>query len=179
MKPVCFMQHWAMVTARRRPLSELTHDTTWPHVIPWWRHQMETFSALQAICAGNSPVTGEFPTKRPVTRSYDVCFDLRLKKRLSKQWWGWWFETQLRPLWRHCDTIGKLWGTWHMKYKVQGVALILCAWKPQSFLSMYTAIMLEMLRTHRKHIVILLPLTIAFNYISVACMLIVTKQTRL
>ena len=51
---------------------------------PWWRHQMETFSALVAICAGNSPVPGEFPTQRPVTRSFDVFFDLRLNKRLSK-----------------------------------------------------------------------------------------------
>ena len=41
---------------------------------PWWRHQMETFSALLAICAGNSPVPGEFPTQRPVTRSFDVFF---------------------------------------------------------------------------------------------------------
>ena len=54
---------------------------------------METFSALLAICAGNSPVPGEFPTQRPVTRSFDVFFDLRLNKRLSKQSWGWWFET--------------------------------------------------------------------------------------
>ena len=69
--------------------------------IPWWRHQMETFSALLAICAGNSPVPSEFPTQRPVTRSFDVVFDLRLNKRLSKQWWGWWFETLSRPLWRH------------------------------------------------------------------------------
>ena len=38
---------------------------------------MEIFSALLAICAGNSPVTGEFPTQRPVTRSFDVFFDLR------------------------------------------------------------------------------------------------------
>ena len=52
---------------------------------PWWRHQMETFSALLALCAGNSPVTGEFPTWRPVTQSFDVSFDLRLNKRLSKQ----------------------------------------------------------------------------------------------
>ena len=64
-------------------------------VKPWWRHQMETFSALLAICAGNSPVPGE------VTRSFDVFFDLRLNKRLSKQWWGWWFETLSCPLWRH------------------------------------------------------------------------------
>ena len=70
---------------------------------PWWRHQMETFSALMAICAGNSPVTDEFPLQRPVTRSVDVFFDLRLNKRLSKQSWGWWFETPSRPLWRHCN----------------------------------------------------------------------------
>ena len=46
---------------------------------------METFSALLAICAGNSPVTGEFPAQRPVTRSFDVSFDLRLNELLSKQ----------------------------------------------------------------------------------------------
>ena len=68
---------------------------------PWWRLQMETFSALLAICAGNSPIPGEFPAQRPVTRSFDVFFDLRLKKQLSKQSWGWWFETLSRPLWRH------------------------------------------------------------------------------
>ena len=45
---------------------------------------METFAALLAICAGNSPVPGEFPKQRPVTRSYDVYFDLRSNKRLSK-----------------------------------------------------------------------------------------------
>ena len=45
---------------------------------------METFSALHALCVGNSPVTGEFPAQRPVTRSFDVFFDLHLNKRLSK-----------------------------------------------------------------------------------------------
>ena len=49
------------------------------HQWSWWRHQMETFSALLALCAGNSPVTGEFPAQRPVTRSFDVFFDLRLE----------------------------------------------------------------------------------------------------
>ena len=44
---------------------------------------------------------GEFPAQRPVTRSFDVFFDLHLNKRLSKQSWGWWFETLSRPLWRH------------------------------------------------------------------------------
>ena len=64
----------------------------------WWRHQMETFSALLAIWAGNSPVTGEFPEQRTVTRSFGTFFDLRLNKRLSKQPWGWWFETPSCPL---------------------------------------------------------------------------------
>ena len=31
-------------------------------------------------------------TQRPVTRSYDVFFDLRLNKPLSKHWWGWWLR---------------------------------------------------------------------------------------
>ena len=44
---------------------------------------------------------GEFPAQRPVTRSFDVFLDLRPNKRLSEQWWGWWFETQSCPLWRH------------------------------------------------------------------------------
>ena len=69
---------------------------------------METFSALLAICAGNSPVTGEFPTQRPVTRSFDVYFDLCPNERLSKQSWGWWFETLSRSLWRHRN-VNEMW----------------------------------------------------------------------
>ena len=75
---------------------------------PWWRHQMETFSALLALVVGNSPVTGEFPSQRPVTRGSDSFFDLRLNKRLSKQSWGWWFETPTRSLWRHCNAFSML-----------------------------------------------------------------------
>ena len=44
---------------------------------------MVTYSTLLALSMGNSPVTGEFPTQKPVTRSVDVFFDLRLNKRLS------------------------------------------------------------------------------------------------
>ena len=73
--------------------------------IPWRRHQMETFSALLAICAGNSPVPGEFPTQRPVTRSFNVFFDLHLNKRLSKQSCAWWFEMLSHPLWRHRNAV--------------------------------------------------------------------------
>ena len=74
---------------------------SWHVFMSWWRHRMETFSALLAICAGNSPVPGEFPTQKPVTRSFDVYFDLRPNKKLSKHSWGWWFETLSCSLWRH------------------------------------------------------------------------------
>ena len=59
--------------------------------------------ALLALCAGNSPVSGDISTQRPVARSFDVFFDLRLIKRLSKHSRGWWFETLSRPPWRHCN----------------------------------------------------------------------------
>ena len=72
--------------------------------ISWWRHQMETYSASLALCVGNSPVTGEFPTQRPVKQSFDVFFDLRLNERLSKQSWGWWFETP-HSIWRQCNVL--------------------------------------------------------------------------
>ena len=63
-------------------------------------------------------VTGhlcKFPTQRPVTRSSDTFFDLRLNKRLSKQWGDWWFETLSRPLWRLRNNVipaGELWGVY-------------------------------------------------------------------
>ena len=69
----------------------------------WCRNQMGIFSALLATCTGNSPATGEFPAQRPVTQNFNVSFDLLLNKRLSKQSWGWRFETPSRPLWRHCS----------------------------------------------------------------------------
>ena len=78
-------------------------------IITWWRHQMETFSALLAICAVNSPVSGEFPAQRTVTRSFDNFFDLCLNKRLSKQSRGWWLETISCPLWRQCNETRDGW----------------------------------------------------------------------
>ena len=64
---------------------------------------MKTFSALLAVCAGNSLLISEFPSKRPVTRSFDVFFDLRLNKWLSKQSRRWWLEMPSCSLWRHCN----------------------------------------------------------------------------
>ena len=46
---------------------------------------METFSALLAICAGNSPVTGEFRAKTPVPWNFDVFFDLGQNERSIKE----------------------------------------------------------------------------------------------
>ena len=64
---------------------------------------METFFALLAICGeGNPPVKGGFPSQRPVTRSFDVFFDLCLSKWLSKQPRRRWFETHRRSLWLWC-----------------------------------------------------------------------------
>ena len=85
----------------------------------WWRHQMETFSALLALYAGNSPVTGEFFSQRPVTRSFDVPFDLRLNKWLGKQSWGWWFETPPGPLWHHHNEWVEQVSEWHVVPQVK------------------------------------------------------------
>ena len=85
---------------------------------------MEKFSMLLAICAGNSPVTDEFPLKRPVTRSFDVFFDLRLNKRLSKQSWSWWFETLSCPLWRNFDVTSVIPSTRGLK---------MSSWSPQTY----------------------------------------------
>ena len=71
----------------------------------WWRHQIETSSALLALCAGNSLVTSESPAQRLVTRSFDVFLDLRLNKWWSKQSWGWWFETPSCSLLRRCNAL--------------------------------------------------------------------------
>ena len=62
----------------------------------------DIFRVTGPLC-GEFTGPGEFPTQRPVTRSFDVFFDLRLNKRLSKQPRGRWFQTQLWSLWRHCN----------------------------------------------------------------------------
>ena len=82
--------------------------------VTWCKHPWVDISVLECSPAmmmspnGNifrvtGPLCGEFTTQRPVTRSFDVFFDLRLNKRLSKQPWGWWFETPSLSLWRHCN----------------------------------------------------------------------------
>ena len=53
--------------------------------VPLWRHRMEIFSVLLALCEGNPTVTGGFPSQRLAMQSFGVYFDLHPKKRLSKQ----------------------------------------------------------------------------------------------
>ena len=83
----------------------LTLPSLYYHQKSLWRHQMETFSALLPICAGNSPVTGEFPTQRPVTRSFNVFFAQRLNQQLSNGNTG--VETPSRSLWRHSNMLSQ------------------------------------------------------------------------
>ena len=90
---------WSQRTILNEPISSCCFTSQ----IYMWRHQLETLSALLALCAGNSPVTGEIAAQRSVTRSFDVFFDLRLNKQLSKQSRGRWFDTPSRSLWRHCN----------------------------------------------------------------------------
>ena len=69
----------------------------------WWRHQMETYSAFLAFVREihrwpvNSPHKGQW---RGALMFSLIC---TLNKQLSKQSWGWWFETPSRSLWRHCN----------------------------------------------------------------------------
>ena len=75
------------------------------------------FGVTGPLC-GEFTGSGEFPTQRPVTRSFDVFFDLRLNKRLSKQPWGWWFETPSRSLLRQCNISDSHWRTLWCEYVV-------------------------------------------------------------
>ena len=65
---------------------------------------MESWECMMTSSNGNifcvtGHLCGEFTTQRPVTRSFDIFFDLHHNKRLSKQSWGWWFATPLHSLW--------------------------------------------------------------------------------
>ena len=73
------------------------------HSMTWWSHQMETFSVVLGLCERNPSAIGGFPTQRPATWSFDVFFELRLNRRLSKESRRRWFEMPLHSLWRHCN----------------------------------------------------------------------------
>ena len=79
--------------------------TWWQNDFSWWRHQMGTFSAQLALCAGNSTVTAEFPPRKASDAELWCFIHLCLNKRLSKQSWGWGFETPLRSVRRHSNVL--------------------------------------------------------------------------
>ena len=88
------------------------------------------FRVTGPLC-GEFTGPGEFPAQRPVTRSFDVFFDLRLNKRLSKQPWGWWFETPAWSLWRHRNAKPSMF-TWHVSINT---ATLRCCQSGQALLS--------------------------------------------
>ena len=66
------------------------------------------FRVTGPLC-GEFTGPGEFPTQRPVTRSFDVFFDRRLNKRSSKPPRGWWLETLSCSLWRQSNAPRPRW----------------------------------------------------------------------
>ena len=69
----------------------------------WWCHQMETFLSLLGLCAGNSPVTGEFPAQRPVMQSFDVFFWHISKEAIMLNLMHWSYIHSSRCyVWRPC-----------------------------------------------------------------------------
>ena len=86
-----------------------------------WRHQRVTFLTLLAFCAGNSRITGEYPAQRPVTRSFDVFFDLHPNKWLNKQWRRWCFETPFRSLRHLCSEYTCVANQWFLKYQCHNI----------------------------------------------------------
>ena len=99
-------------------------------------HNMMTSSNGNIFCA-TGPLCGEFPAQRPVTRRFDVFFDLRPKTRLSKQWWGWW----LRRHRAHYDVIvmSCAWirGFYYICKRVSIVPFKFCGYH-EKFLMIYT-----------------------------------------
>ena len=82
----------------------------------WWRHQMETFSALLALF-GEFTGHQRIPHTKPVTRNFDVFFDLRLNQQWSKQWRRRWFETPSHSLRHHCNAYAvyhRVQGKYHL-----------------------------------------------------------------
>ena len=75
----------------------------WHDDVIKWKHFPRYWSFVRGI--HRSPMPSEFPSQRPVTRSFDAFFVLRLNKRLSKPSRHRWFERPSRSLWRHCNGI--------------------------------------------------------------------------
>ena len=104
-----FVQVFVQNETKRRDKSSallaLCAGNHWWPVNAWWRHQMETFCALLALWGGGGGWVGGGGGGGGVGGGGGEFTGHRLNERLSKQSWGWWFETPSRPLWRHCNGI--------------------------------------------------------------------------
>ena len=88
-------QHCWFVSLCNVTKQNKTSNNTKPNQFrSWWRHQMESFSALLALCARSSLITSEFTSQGPVTRSFHIFFDLRLHQ-------GWVSNRDVSDLRRH------------------------------------------------------------------------------
>ena len=105
---VAHEQLWYWPLTMNRPLPSTTTELRWKeymHFFSWWRHQMETFPALLAHCAGNSPIPVDSPHKGQWRGALMFSLICAHNKRLSKEPWGWWFKTPSGSLWRHCNVL--------------------------------------------------------------------------
>ena len=117
----------------------------WPCLsLLWLRFEAKRYSDVCGSCNDDvikwknfrvtGPLCGEFtgrrwiPRQRPVTRSFDVFFDLRLNKQLGKQSWGWWFETPSGPLWRHRNGPQDVMSYVHVHVLLVDVTDVLSRW---------------------------------------------------
>ena len=110
-----FYVFWNIFSTTRANMFEEHHAATSRHIhddVIKWKH----FRVTGHLC-------WEFPAQRPVTRSFHVFFDLRLDKPLSKQSWGWWFETPSSSLWRHCNAARI---SDYIRYKLNDIVTIHC-----------------------------------------------------
>ena len=99
-------------------LGQDLNNPLWHDDVIKWKHFPRCFCHL--------PVTGKFPSKRPVMQGFDAFFDLHMNKWLSKQPWGWWFETPSCPLWRHCNDVSEWRNDMTCKYMIMFHTKIHC-----------------------------------------------------
>ena len=61
-------------------------------VASWWRRDMDKLSTLLALCEGNPPVAGGFPSQRTSdVKLWCFFFAVNLNKLLNKHLSCWWF----------------------------------------------------------------------------------------
>ena len=111
---------WCILQPTRKIL---VLESVRPSVIMMTSSNGNIFRVTGPLC-GEFTGPGEFPTQRPMTQSFDVFFDLRLNKPLSKQSQGWWFETLSRSLWRHRNDLQEHFFDLMMLFESEGDLII-------------------------------------------------------